>query len=152
MTLTQLVLTNFHAISNCLILFLKVCSFDGECTSHFTKESDNTAMAWKRKISHGHINDRRKPGSGFMIAELRYVSLYLFIREFNIRALSTIFKRRLGSSSQSTDSARFFINNRNQPRLGFLMIQNPCYQKVENFHFQFFTFLLHFFFIFFFLQ
>jgi len=50
-----------------------LCSFDGECTSHFTKESDNAAMAWKRKISHGHINDRRRPGSGFMMAELRYI-------------------------------------------------------------------------------
>ena len=31
-------------------------------------------MAWTRKTAHYNVIDRKKPGSGFMVAELRYVS------------------------------------------------------------------------------
>ena len=50
------------------------CGFDGDCNDHFeTKNSDDKKIKWQRKIHTFNFMDRKTAGSGFMVAELKYV-------------------------------------------------------------------------------
>ena len=52
------------------------CEFDGSCTDDFTLTSEGKTIAWERINNfHNRILDKSKAGSGFMMADMRNVSI-----------------------------------------------------------------------------